>query len=367
MTGFRIRERRQAVRRGLDFLYRTARDPRVFDEHGCDLLNCFYFIASTSDEAGLRRSAREMGAERARHWRRSLPAPPRDAPGGDLMNIAYGSLAATSLGVRDDEFDRRLRALMWRVPPADFLWFDPAAEPPPSDVPDVCECGAWNDRGRKRCRECRRGLSVMSRYRVWYYTLMPTYTGDRHGFNFGARYADTLQWLPRMRPYRGPEGGENDDFYDTVYAVTHVVYTLNDYSVYQLSPRWLPDEFDFLRDNLGEAIALDDPEMVGEFLDALRAFGLADTHPAVRRGMEYLLSCQQPDGSWGEAAGDDLYLRYHPTWTAVDGLREYRWRGRGLSFPELLPRLLTWAKKSPKRRRVLRSSMGRPAAAESPE
>lgn len=349
MKRFKITERRRAIRRGLDFLYHIACDPRVFDEHGSDLLNCFNFIASTSDDGSLRRTAGEMGAERARRWRCSYPMLPRDADAASLIDFAYGSLAANQLGIRDKEFDRQLRAAVWRVPPCDFMWFDPTFEPPPTDVPEQCDCGLWNERGRKTCRACRRRLTIMTRYRVWYYTLLLAYTGERYGFNFGARYNDALRWLPRMRPYRGSEDGTNEDFYDTVYAVTHIVYTLNDYSVYRLSPRWLPDEFDFLRDNLDEAISLDDPEMMGEFLDALRAFGLEDDHPLLRRGMDYLLSCQKPDGSWGEADEDDLYSRYHPTWTAIDGLREYRWRGRGLSFPELLPTLRAWAKKRPQK------------------
>jgi hypothetical protein len=342
-----IRERRLAIRRGLDFLYHTARDPRVFDAHGSDLLNCFQLIASTSDDRDLRRRARETGAERARHWRRSYPAVPHDADAADLMDLVYGSLAADGLGVRDEGFEKKLREALGRIKPSDFLWFDPAAEPPPSDVPEQCGCGLWNERGRKVCQGCRRRLSMMTRYKVWYYTLMATYTADRHGFDFGARYSDALGWLPAMRPYSGREGGANEDFYDTVYAVTHVVYTLNDYSTYQLSPGWLPEEFRFLKANLKEAVATDDPEMMGEFLDALRAFGLTDGDPLIRSGMEYLLTTQKADGSWCEAEEGDLYLRYHPTWTALDGLREYRWRGRGLSFPRLLPRLKAWAKKRP--------------------
>jgi hypothetical protein len=38
-------------------------------------------------------------------------------------------------------------------------------------------------------------------------------------------------------------------------------------------------------------------------------------------------------------AAKDLYHRYHPTWTAIDGLRLYRWRGERLSFQRLLPTL----------------------------
>jgi hypothetical protein len=89
-----------------------------------------------------------------------------------------------------------------------------------------------------------------------------------------------------------------------------------------------------------------DPETTGEFLDSLRSFGLTTDHPLIRTGIEYLLSTQNADGSWGCTEEEDIYARYHPTWTAIDGLREYAWQGLGLSFPRLEPLLLAWAKDS---------------------
>ncbi len=91
--------------------------------------------------------------------------------------------------------------------------------------------------------------------------------------------------------------------------------------------------------------------MMGEFLDSLRAFGLEDTHPLIRTGVEFLLSSQNADGSWGDPGAKDVYHRYHPTWTAIDGLRQYRWRGRRLSFPKLMPML---REMNSQRNRVLR-------------
>ena len=185
---------------------------------------------------------------------------------------------------------------------------------------------------------------MMTRYGVWYDALIRIYSSERFGVNLGARYSDVIKWLPTMRPYRGWEDERNPEFYDMVYAVTHIVYTLNDYSVYRLSPRWLPQEFAFLKKSLNEAIKIEDPDMVGELLDSLKAFGLRETHPLIRRGVEYLLSCQNSDGSWGDAEAEETYKRYHPTWTAIDGLREYKWKRVGLSFPELRPLLKRWAK-----------------------
>jgi hypothetical protein len=180
----------------------------------------------------------------------------------------------------------------------------------------------------------------INRYRLWYDALIATYNCERVRVSVGASFRDVLKWLPVMRPYRGRENGDNPDFYDCLYAVTHVVYTLNDYSQYQLSPRWLPEEHAFLKTNLREAVATQDPDMMGEFLDSLRSFGLADTHPLIRTGIRFLLARQNPDGSWGEMNEHDIYYRYHPTWTAIDGLRQYAWRGQRLSFPRLKAMLL---------------------------
>ena len=183
-----------------------------------------------------------------------------------------------------------------------------------------------------------------SRYQTWMKALYRGYRSERSGVRLGTTYAHAFAWLPEMRPYCGPDQGNEEDFYYSVYAVTHVVYTLNDYGRFRLLPRWLPCEFEFLQAHLEEAIEMDDAEMVGEFLDSLKAFGLTDNHPLMRRGTEYLLSCQNSDGSWGDLNAEDVCTRYHPTWTAVDGLRDYAWRGERLSFPKLKPLLERWAR-----------------------
>jgi hypothetical protein len=177
---------------------------------------------------------------------------------------------------------------------------------------------------------------MVSRYGIYIDALTRTCFAERLGVTLGARYLDVIKWLPALRPYRGREDGGNPDFVDSIYAVTHVVYTLNGYSMYKLSPRWLPDEYEFLRANLAEAIVMEDPETMGEFLDALKSFGLAENHPLIRKGMDYVLATQNADGSWGDLDTEDIYERYHPTWTAIDGLREYGWRGERLHFPKFM-------------------------------
>ena len=343
MRRFRGADRDQAIQRGMEFIYRTACVPENFEQYGYDFLCCFHVITSTSLSGELRETAQRMGRERARQWRCDHPAVPKKADADTIARLVFGSDAADRLGMRDKAMKERIRPVASRFNARDYFWFDAPTEPPPSDVPDSCECGAENARGRKTCRSCKQPLEMLSRYAVYIDALTRSYIGERYGVRLGARYADVIKWLPVMRPYEGYNNGENPDFYWTVYAITHVVYTLNDYSLYNLSADWLADEFSFLKKNLKEAIVMEDPETMGEFMDTLKSFGLGENHPLIRRGHEYLLDVQNPDGSWGDMEAEDIYQRYHPTWTAIDGLREYAWRGQRLSFPRLLPRLERWA------------------------
>jgi hypothetical protein len=305
------------------FLYSIACEPGHFEEWGHDLLGMFATIAVTSSNRELRRMAWSMGHERALAWRSLHPHPPPGADAEEVFELMAGSDAAERLGVSDGGMRRELRAAAARFTAIDYYGFDPAAESPPADIPNECgQCSIQNARGARRCARCGQALTFRSRYGVWLDALIGTYTADRYGVTLGAHYLDVLHWLPAMRPY--PQAGQAGH-YEATYAITHVIYTLNDYSANRLSPDCLPDEFDFLHTNLPASIDRHNPEAVGEYLDTLGAFGLTLADSTVRSGVEYLLSAQNPDGSWGDRASPDAYRRYHPTWTAIDGLREYRW------------------------------------------
>ena len=336
-------DRDEAVRRGLEFIYRTACDPENFGTYGFDYTFCLHWIASTSGDRGVRRDARRMALECARRWRDEHPSVPADADAETVAQSVFGGLAADRLGLRDAAFRREVRRAAAQVSAPDLLWFDPAAEPPPADLPADCACGEVNPRGRKTCRGCKKRLKWLSRYEVWLLALIRGYLGERYRVTLGARYAEVIKWLPSMRPYP-PLSGGYEDFIWAVYAVTHVVYTLNGYSTYKLSPRWLPDEYEFLKDSLDDIINLGDTDAAGEILDSLKSFGLSERHPLIRKGVAFLLSTQNEDGSWGDTEAEDIYERYHPTLTAVNGLRDYAWTKRALVFPELGPELRRWAR-----------------------
>ena len=329
-------ERRRAIYRGLEFIYRTACDREHFENYGHDYLGCFHCIASTSKDGRLCGIARRMGRERARYWRREHAKLTPESDADEVANLVFGSYAADQLGVPDKTFKENLRAAAQRFGPHDYLGFDPAHEPPATDLPDECKCGAQNKRGRKTCHRCKRSLYVLSPYAVWVDALTRSYMGERYGVKLGASLHDVVKWLPAMRPYPTHDG-DDTDFYWALYAVTHVIYTLNDYSLFRLSRRHLPDEYAFLKLNLRHFIDMKDAESTGELLDTLKSFGLTETHPLIIEGTDFLLAQQNSDGSWGDTSAKDIYERYHPTWTAIDGLREYAWPGglrrRSKSFP----------------------------------
>ena len=335
---YTISDRDTALERGLNFIYHTASDPAVFADWGHDLLWCFYTISATSKDPKLREMARKMGHERALEWRRINPMVPAKISVDEVATLLYGSDAADRLGARDPGFKQQLRNAVRGYTATDFLLFDPAREPPPSDIPDQCaKCKRWNDRGVTVCRYCGAALTMRNRYDVWTDALIITYSEEIYGVRMGAPYRDVIRWIPVMRPYPARASVSTGAFYDVTYAITHVIYTLNDYNRYLLSPTWLPQEYQYLKTNLEEAVKLQDPETLGEFLDTLRDFGMTERDPLIRAGVDYALSKQNPDGSWGDLTDPDIYSRYHSTWTAIDGLREYGFHGKRLSFPSLEP------------------------------
>jgi hypothetical protein len=340
--GFEAR-RRRAIHRGLGYLRRIASNPRHAARHGSGLLYCCAFMASTAADPELRRGARMVALRGWTFWRLIWRGTRHLETADDVAELVHGHFAVERLGLRVPRKRAWLRREAARFAPEDFLGWDPL-DGLPRRLRESCGCGWPNPRGGTRCgnAQCASVLPVQSRHRAWCLALTASYCGERFGVCLGRRYGEVLQLLPQIPAYPAPSRGIGG-FYDAVYAITHVVYTLNDYGRLRLEPEWLPREYTFLARHLENALSLDDPDMVGEFLDTLRAFGVPEEHPAIRWAMEYLLERQNPDGSWGPADRGHDYFRFHSTWAALDGLRDFAWQGTGISFPELLPRLRKWA------------------------
>lgn len=339
-----IASRDTSIKRGLDFIYRVASKPEGFDSYGGLLICCFALMGATSRDASLRQLARSRAQKLAQRWGRLHPVVPSDASANVILDFVLICYALGRLGVRDVVLKAQIRAAAKRFSVQDLLGFNPVSEPPANDLPYPCDCGLKNQRGRTFCKQCKRRLENQSRYRVWMEALANTYVSGRCGLLFGARYLDVLKWLPMMRPYPAGAPEDVESLRDAIYAVTHIVYTLNDYGAYRLRPGWLPREFAFLQANVGSACERNDPEVLGELLDSLKAFGLAASHPLIVRGTEYLLTEQNEDGSWGDPDEENIRTRCHTTWTAIDGLRTHAWRGERLNRPAVKSMLKRWAR-----------------------
>ena len=289
----------------------------------------------------VRKLAKSRAQKLARRWSRLHPVVPPDATTDLVLDFVMVSYALSRLGVRDVATNSQIRAAAKRFSVEDLLGFNPLSEPP-NDLPYPCDCGLKNERGRTFCKQCRKRLEIQSRYRVWMEALANTYVSEKCGLLFGSRYLDVLKWLPAMRPYPVSANGNVDLLRDAIYAVTHIVYTLNDYGTHRLRPGWLPREFEFLKANVASACEREDPDLLGELLDSLKAFGLAANHPLIRSGTGYLLASQNKDGSWGDPDEEDIRRRCHTTWTAIDGLRSHAWRGERLTHPAVKSMLREW-------------------------
>ncbi|HMC59499.1 MAG TPA: hypothetical protein VKJ01_09935 [Candidatus Solibacter sp.] len=356
--------RKEAVDRGLHFIFQHSLAGEHFDDWAGDYLWCFYCISRTASDPELRRRALEMGAQSARRWYAEEShaeeshaqeshaqetaqeshlhetALPRLADAGEVAYYISLMDVARRLGVDHPRLREHVGRKVGHFTARDYLGFDPAQEPPPDDLPAACaECETQSPAGCLRCVRCSAELDIRSRYDVWCDALVLTYTADGFGMPLGTSHLAVACCAPAMRPYPGAEGAAKTRFSDIVYAITHLIYTLNDYSRFRLLPEWLPEEFEYLRAHLQRPIDADDPELLGEFLDCLRAFGLTDTDPGMAAGVEYLLAHQNADGSWGDVRGTDVHKRYHTTWTAIDALREYQW-AEFAEVPDAIQRLL---------------------------
>jgi hypothetical protein len=266
------------------------------------MLWCFYTVSHTSRDPQLRGSASRMGRELAQRWRKIHQRVPATASARDIYLLVAGAYAADLLGVRDPRFKDELRRAAPRFTVRDYLGFDAEHEPPRLDDPN--------------------------RYDVYSGALITTYFGDAYGIRMGAGYHDVLKWLPSLRAY---EGHDESTEFDIFYAITHLIYTLNGYHEHRVAPSLLPGEIAFLRRKLKEAMADDEPEMIGEALDCLKAAGF-EHDPQVLEGMAYLVSGQREDGTWA-GDEDDLYTQYHSAWTSIDALRDYRFHGKITKLP----------------------------------
>ncbi len=328
-----------AVERGLRFIYKTSHNKKAFSNWGQDYLWCFYTISVSAADPKLKALAWKMGQDRARHWLRLNPGiPEKFATSGEVSYWVFASHSAILLGAPVPPNKDVLRKAAARFKPEAFLGFDPK-KPIPHDLPLPCpKDKSRNPQGANTCIKCGAALTFTDPYDLLCDGIIAAYSGDSYGVTLGATLPEVMSQIPGLRPYRGPISKDDSGFSSLTYAVTHIIYALNDYGIYRLRKEWLPAEFDFLVTHLLLNIEWNDPETLGEFMDTLKSFGPAGTEELIRKGEEFLLARQNPDGSWGDPKEKDVYIRYHSTWTAIGGLMDFALIKEGVSFPEALRR-----------------------------
>lgn len=260
-------DRDRSVLRGIEFIYASASMPKQFEAFGHDFLWCFYSLSASASDPELKKRALRMGQERAKEWRKANSHVPLNADADAIANLAFGSLSADLLDIRDAGLKTELRTAASLHKPEEYFQFNPILEPPPNDIPIECvNCKSGNPRGSKICRKCAAELRMTDPYDILSDALITAYIGNRYGVILGGSYEDVAQWIPKMRPY--PRHGKNDlrPTYSADYAVTYIVYTLNDYTLYKPRPEWLPQEYEYLKTNLKANIAMNDPETLGDRL-----------------------------------------------------------------------------------------------------
>ncbi|KAH0478521.1 MAG: uncharacterized protein KVP18_002848 [Porospora cf. gigantea A] len=131
-----------------------------------------------------------------------------------------------------------------------------------------------------------------------------------------------------VRPYGSCLELGREDYILQGYLVTHIIFVVSGWGEFRLSSAELQEEHSFLRHALSEAVRLEEVDLVGEVMQALRLFGAPDldtqegcwVQQALDLGRCYLLSKEiKSTGRWTSQTAS-FWSAFHATYCAVLGL-----------------------------------------------
>jgi hypothetical protein len=135
-------------------------------------------------------------------------------------------------------------------------------------------------------------------------------------------FSDYLKRVTGL-PYGCTFDKDENAYSDQNYYVTHVIFVATDYGQQPMPDgalsremrQYLESEFACVRYQVREI------DLIAEFVHCLKLFGQKE-RPDVREAVDYLLSLQHEDGSWGteEDFEGDAYDIFHPTWAVITAL-----------------------------------------------
>jgi hypothetical protein len=208
-----------------------------------------------------------------------------------------------------------------------------------------CERFRLGSGGEAVCEECSSALRRVVNYEAVYEALVWTSVFNEVGVHMrgsdaACRKEDVLSLMRQIRPYRALDEIGRGVFKDQCYFVTHLLFILSRWGAFTLERALFAEELAFLAANLDTLIALDDPELVGEFAHSLRILGCDEEDALVRRAVRFLLDKQRgwgggfvdPDEQSDEERDDSMFKkRYHAAYCGVIGLASWRFeRARSL-------------------------------------
>ena len=345
--------KRQAILRGLDYLQRSGeamyRNRQLASKHSADLLLPFYVppptAAGTPEERHAWRVATRLaGVYSAQVVKAAAQMPPR-VPPSELLDLMQGLYSLECLGMAEPAVHAAVheRTAAWGA--TDFFKYDPSTSEPAKDLRETCLCGARPAAGAAECAQCRRPTIPMSKFDVWLEALVWSFHGCRMRIGLGACFFDVLKQVchafGKLYPRRA-KLSEKDRHYLT-YALTHVIYALNNFDERSLPPSLFPPSVpEFMREQLKKAIKADDPDLAGELLDCLKCLGEGGS-PAARAAERFLISAQSSaDGGWICKGEQDLFSRYHASLVAVAALMDHSYGAHGPVFPRAADVLPGW-------------------------
>ena len=137
---------------------------------------------------------------------------------------------------------------------------------------------------------------------------------------------DFLTTMKHIRPYKSLRYRGHNSFRLQCYFITHLVFILTRWGAVRLEPRTsFVEEYLFLVANMDVVIWLKDPELVGEFVQALHILDTPDDHAAMQRGRHYLLMNERAGtmrGNWVNTNAG-YYQRYHTAYCGIIGLAAF--------------------------------------------
>lgn len=302
--------REKAICAALAFIEREAALPDRFREWGSDLVVTLHFFASVAT-GPVQEVCKSYARRAATRWIRENDSVPLDAGSEDILFLVEGLHGVVGAGLGDLPAVKKLRKqIMARV----------------HEWPSTAYLGINTQplRANQNPRVPRRGDLVL--YELLSNAMIWAFFFQQAGVPLPGEVSlrDVCAVTQASKPYRQESDlPDVSDFKDQCYMVTHWVYVMTRWCQERLPKGGWEEELSFLESQLPRIIAMRDVDLVGEFVQALKCFGLSETASPVADGLDFLLNTQDRlSGSWGGCHATFDH-QYHATICAIGGLIEH--------------------------------------------